>query len=350
MRLKEEADRHFFSATFHFHHGGFEETTKLCTRAVETFAKHKRAFLLRAQSHCKLERWEEAIDDANAAIGLGHREGHKTRGEVHLRRGAFREAISDLNVAVRIEPGDRKAWSLRSEAHLGAGNASRAAEDAAEANRVDPDSEAGLCVVCIDEPRATRLNPCEHFALCAECARECQTHHGTCPICNTVIKAIEYGEFMATFAPADAELNFDRLASAIKKARDDYPTGTRREMATLNPIGEGSGEGRALGDGENGDAPPRPETPDPTPSRDFSGYVVGEGMENESAERSAPATPLLGLGVPGFGENAAGLGGLASPAPMGGSGGEAIDDDEDEDEDEASEDDGDADAPDTPPR
>ena len=122
-------------------------------------------------------------------------------------------------------------------------------------------------------------------------------------------------------APADAGLSFDRLASAIKKARDDYPTGTRREMATLNPIGEGSGEGRALGDGENGDAPPRPETPDPTPSRDFSGYVVGEGMENESAERSAPATPLLGLGVPGFGENAAGLGGLASPAPMGGRGG-----------------------------
>ena len=121
-------------------------------------------------------------------------------------------------------------------------------------------------------------------------------------------------------------------------------------MATLNPIGEGSGEGRALGDGENGDAPPRPETPDPTPSRDFSGYVVGEGMENESAERSAPATPLLGLGVPGFGENAAGLGGLASPAPMGGRGGEASDEDEDEDEDEASEDDGDADAPDTPPR
>ena len=72
-------------------------------------------------------------------------------------------------------------------------------------------------MVCIDEPRATRLNPCEHSALCAECARECQDHHGVCPICNTAIKAIEYGTFMGTFAPSDTA-NFDSFASAIKKA------------------------------------------------------------------------------------------------------------------------------------
>ena len=325
---------------------------------MELHPRHKRAFLLRCEALSKLKRWDEAIDDANVAIGLGHREGHRTRGAVHLERGAFREAVADLNVAVRIEPSDKRAWSLRSSAHAGLGNAARAAEDAAEAARVDPDTEAGLCVVCLDESRATRLNPCEHSALCADCARECQTHHGTCPICNEPIKAIEYGTFMRTFAPADADLNFDRLASAIKKAREDTPGGTAAQMATLNPIGEGE----TLGSGEEDeDARMRPATPE----RDFSGYVVGDAMDDETAERSAPTTPITLAG--GFG-GAGGLEGLASPTPMGGGPRESdASEDESDDSDEerdANEDgvrgegDGDGDGdrageedgPDTPPR
>eukprot|EP00740_Mantoniella_antarctica_P011163 CAMPEP_0181370062 /NCGR_PEP_ID=MMETSP1106-20121128/13181_1 /TAXON_ID=81844 /ORGANISM="Mantoniella antarctica, Strain SL-175" /LENGTH=298 /DNA_ID=CAMNT_0023486741 /DNA_START=246 /DNA_END=1139 /DNA_ORIENTATION=- len=242
-KFKEEADKQFFQATFHWHHGEMEEAHKLCTKAIALFPKHKRAFLLRCEVALKLRRWDEALEDAGVAIGFGHREGHRTRGAVNLERGRFRDAVADLNVAVRIEPSDRRAWGLRARAHQGLGNAARAGEDAAEAARVDPDSEAGLCVVCIDEPRATRLNPCEHSALCAECARECQEHHGVCPICNTAIKAIEYGTFLGTFAPSDTA-NFDNLASAIKKARDEVMTLNGRDalaaMGTLNPIGEGS--------------------------------------------------------------------------------------------------------------
>jgi hypothetical protein len=299
---------------------------------VELHPRHKRAFLLRCEALSKLKRWDEAIDDANVAIGLGHREGHRTRGAVHLERGAFREAVADLNVAVRIEPSDKRAWSLRSSAHAGLGNAERAAEDAAEAARVDPDTEAGLCVVCIDEPRATRLNPCEHSALCADCARECQTHHGTCPICNAPIKAIEYGTFMRTFAPADADLNFDRLASAIKKAREDNPGATAAQMATLNPIGEGETLGGEDDDEDAVAAGMRPSTPE----RDFSGYVVGDAMDDETAERSAPTTPVTLAG--GFG-GAGGLEGLASPTPMGGRPRAAADseDEEDDSDDESDE-------------
>ena len=106
--------------------------------------------------------------------------------------------------------------------------------------------------MCIDAPRATRLIPCEHNALCAECARECQRHHGVCPICNARIKAIEYGSFMGTFAPArDDVLSSDRLASAIKKARDESAM-----CATLNPIGElGSPSSGGDGDGSEPGTP-----------------------------------------------------------------------------------------------
>ena len=251
---------------------------------MELHPRHKRAFLLRCQALSKLKRWDEAIDDANVAIGLGHRE-DTARAAPCTSSAAPSARRSPTSTSPFASSRLTSARGRRSAAHAGLGNAARAAEDAAEAARVDPDTEAGLCVVCLDESRATRLNPCEHSALCADCARECQTHHGTCPICNEPIKAIEYGTFMRTFAPADADLNFDRLASAIKKAREDTPGGTAAQMATLNPIGEGE----TLGSGEEDeDARMRPATPE----RDFSGYVVGDAMDDETAERSAPTTPI----------------------------------------------------------
>ena len=50
------------------------------------------------------------------------------RGAVNLEQGRLRDAVADLNVAVRIESGDRRAWGLRSRAHLGLGNVQRAKE------------------------------------------------------------------------------------------------------------------------------------------------------------------------------------------------------------------------------
>jgi predicted Zn-dependent protease len=132
-KLKEDADKQFFQATFHWHHGELEEAHKLCSKAIGMFPKHKRAFLLRCEVALKLKRFDQATEDASTAIAMGHKEGHRTRGAVHLERGRFRDAVADLNVAVRIEPSDRRAWSLRARAHQGLGNAARAKEDAAEA-------------------------------------------------------------------------------------------------------------------------------------------------------------------------------------------------------------------------
>ena len=64
------------------------------------------------------------------------------------------------------------------------------------------DDSGLVCVVCIDAPRDTRLMPCEHSALCGDCAKACRDRQGSCPICNTKIKAIEWGSFARTFALA----------------------------------------------------------------------------------------------------------------------------------------------------
>ena len=312
-RLKEDADRHFFNATFHYHHGGWEEAARLCTLAREQWPQHKRAIMLRCEARIKLQQWDAAMEDADACIAMGHREGHRVRGAAHLARGSPRDAVADLNIALRIEPSDRKAWRLRSKAHEALGNARRAAEDAAEAERKDEDADAGLCVVCIDAPRATRLIPCEHNALCAECARECQRHHGVCPICNARIKAIEYGSFMGTFAPArDDVLSSDRLASAIKKARDESAM-----CATLNPIGE-LGSPSSGGDGDGMIRPVTPDVDDGSGPPDYAAYEVGGDMTDEDAggglgglSDSEPGTP--DLNIAGFGHTQE----IASPTPMG---------------------------------
>ena len=315
-RLKEDADRHFFNATFHYHHGGWEETARLCTLAKELWKEHKRAVMLRCEARIKLKQWDGAMEDADACIAMGHREGHRVRGATHLAKGSPRDAVADLNIALRIEPSDRKAWRLRSKAHAQLGNTKRAAEDATEAERKDEDAEAGLCVVCIDAPRATRLNPCEHNALCPECARECQRHHGVCPICNAQIKAIEYGQFMGTFAPVgDDVLNKDRLASAIKKAREESVM-----CATLNPIGE-SGSPRMGGEGDgspSSDGEIRPVTPDNGMGGvDYAAFEVGGDMSDEDAlldegmSESEPGTP--DLNIAGFGHTQE----IASPTPLG---------------------------------
>lgn len=319
-RLKEDADRHFFNATFHYHHGGWEEAARLCTLAMEQWPTHKRAIMLRCEARIKLQQWDGAMEDADACIAMGLREGHRVRGAAHLARGSPRDAVADLNIALRIEPSDRKAWRLRSKAHEALGNARRAAEDAAEAERKDEDADAGLCVVCIDAPRATRLNPCDHNALCAECARECQRHHGVCPICNARIKAIEYGSFMGTFAPAvDDVLSNDRLASAIKKAREESAM-----CATLNPIGElgspSSGDGSPSSSGGADDGEIRPVTPDVDDGQgpDYAAYEVGGDMSDEDLgggldglSDSEPGTP--DLNIAGFGHTQE----IASPTPMG---------------------------------
>ena len=398
---RDEADRHFCDATFHFHHDDFAETASACELAVKLEPAHARACLLLCQALSRLGRLDDALDAATRAISLGHKEGHRERGAVysgmHERMDAgigardsaspsaasetssstepTVSALSDLNVALRIDPSDAKALRLRACARRALGDGRRADEDDAAAARADAEAretqkqnaadgpsfafvdDGGLvCVVCIDAPRDTRLMPCEHSALCGDCAKECRDRQGSCPICNAKIKAIEYGSFSRTFAPAEAKMHLARMASAVKKAKeqDDEEAdleesslgGTRstvgsRASARSMPTLSGAFPSEARRTAEENELGIRPRTPE----RDFSEYTVGAGMEDDLEPDSTPAGTLnrtaLRSGV--FGD-VAGFGLTSSPTPMGAGGdaaraAEVIAAAQDAD-----------DAPDTPPR
>ena len=395
---RDEADRHFCDATFHFHHDDFAETASACELAVKLEPTHARACLLLCQALSRLGRLDDALDAATRAISLGHREGHRERGAVyagmHERVVAPGEgtrasaesaessesssatslvvsALSDLNVALRIDPSDVKALRLRARARRALGDGRRADEDDAAVARAEAEAarkekqkleaagdlfvdDSGLvCVVCIDAPRDTRLMPCEHSALCGDCAKECRNRQGSCPICNTRIKAIEWGSFLRTFAPAEAKMHLARLASAVKKAKEQDDVSlesesedsdgsslgdsqalagsesSTRTMPTLTPVSFESAYSRRL-DREDTAGAPRPGTPE----RDFSEYTVGSGMEDDL---EMPTTPAGNRSSGVFGD-VAGFGLTSSPTPMGAIGGALARAEED------------VEGPDTPPR
>lgn len=393
---RDEADRHFCDATFHFHHDDFAETASACELAVKLEPAHARACLLLCQALSRLGRLDDALDAATRAISLGHKEGHRERGAVysgmHERMDAgmgardsaspsaasetssstepMVSALSDLNVALRIDPSDAKALRLRACARRALGDGRRADEDDAAAARADAEAretqkqnaadgpsfafvdDGGLvCVVCIDAPRDTRLMPCEHSALCGDCAKECRDRQGSCPICNAKIKAIEYGSFSRTFAPAEAKMHLARLASAVKKAKeqDDEEADLEETRSTVGsrasarsmPTLSGAFPSEARRTAEENELGIRPRTPE----RDFSEYTVGAGMEDDLEPDSTPAGTLnrtaLRSGV--FGD-VAGFGLTSSPTPMG-----AVGDAARAAEVIAAAQDAD-DAPDTPPR
>ena len=369
---RDEADRHFCDATFHFHHDDFAETASACELAVKLEPAHARACLLLCQALSRLGRLDDALDAATRAISLGHKEGHRERGAVysgmHERMEAgmgardsaspsaasetssstepMVSALSDLNVALRIDPSDAKALRLRARARRALGDGRRADEDDAAAARADAEAretqkqnaadgpsfafvdDGGLvCVVCIDAPRDTRLMPCEHSALCGDCAKECRDRQGSCPICNAKIKAIEYGSFSRTFAPAEAKMHLARLASAVKKAKeqDDEEADLEETRSTVGsrasarsmPTLSGAFPSEARRTAEENELGIRPRTPE----RDFSEYTVGAGMEDDLEPDSTPAGTLnrtaLRSGV--FGD-VAGFGLTSSPTPMGAGG------------------------------
>ena len=289
-------------------------------------------------------------------------------------------ASSDLNVAVRLDAGDVNALRLRAEVRRLLGDAARAEEDERAVREIEKTTDAQkkpkdfaegdpddgfyddrgiLCVVCLDAPRDTRLSPCAHSALCGDCAKACKERQGACPICNREIKAIEWGSFAQTFAPAEAKLHFARLASAVKKAKEEDARGvggdaesifggtsagdassslassgssgssgtlasSRRTMPTLTPASFVRARRSPRDDEEDGfdSFRLRPATP----PRDFSEYTVGAGMEDDletlaTPTPSRPSRPsTFGSRETGVFGDVASFGVTGSPAPMGGTG------------------------------
>jgi len=99
----DEADRYFCDATFHFHHFDFTKTVAKCSSAIATEPNHARAILLRCVANRNLKKWNAALDDATAAIGLGHKEAHRERGCVYF------ESRNVARRAAELESG----WEVR---------------------------------------------------------------------------------------------------------------------------------------------------------------------------------------------------------------------------------------------
>lgn len=61
------------------------------------------------------------------------------------------------------------------------------------------------CVVCMEAPRATRLHPCMHAALCVACAKDLHAKSLPCPICSGAFHHVEHGTFITTWSPHHEE-------------------------------------------------------------------------------------------------------------------------------------------------
>ena len=54
----------------------------------------------------------------------------------------------------------------------------------------DANEEARMCLVCMNEPRATRFGPCRHASCCVSCANTLMQAGHRCPICREAITTI----------------------------------------------------------------------------------------------------------------------------------------------------------------
>eukprot|EP01079_Euglenida_sp_SAG-EU17-18_P000264 gene264-2387_t len=61
------------------------------------------------------------------------------------------------------------------------------------------------CLICMDQPRGSRLDPCGHYVLCAPCAEMLiASPDPKCPICRSDVSTMQPGTFDATWVPGSA--------------------------------------------------------------------------------------------------------------------------------------------------
>ena len=100
------------------------------------------AFFALGTIKSNLGRHEEAISDANEAIGLkpNYAEAYLLGGLSNNNAGRHEEAISDLNEAIRLKPNSAQAYSLRGLSNNNVGRREEAISDLNEAIRLKPNS------------------------------------------------------------------------------------------------------------------------------------------------------------------------------------------------------------------
>lgn len=116
--------------------------------APETEANNKgRAEVLqtRAYAYLKLKKLDEAIRDYSEAIGLlGDSAGSKlyaSRAIAYKQAKAYKKALSDAEIAIKLDPSDSTLYKLRGQCHGGAGDAAKSAADLDKAVKLTPSVE-----------------------------------------------------------------------------------------------------------------------------------------------------------------------------------------------------------------
>jgi tetratricopeptide (TPR) repeat protein len=101
----------------------------------------------RAYSFFRLRRYEEALSDANRAIGITENRDYKLgssvylyRGSTHLRLGDVKSAISDFDRSLALEPGQPYALYERGFARFSVNNFDGAKSDFEELLKAEPSS------------------------------------------------------------------------------------------------------------------------------------------------------------------------------------------------------------------
>ena len=207
--------------------------------SIDYNPKGFRAYHERGVAHAQLEDYAAAVRDFDRVVELKPEWGiaYVSRAEAHTRLEHFELAVEDCSKAVALMPEEAKVFRARAEAYQGLGETDKAMDDFEKAGELE---EKRTCIICLDEPRNTRLHPCFHAVMCSTCAKECVEKDFPCPLCGQKVERIEVGEFTTTFS-------VDEIRKVIKEAE----TLVKAE-ATLQGISEIESEAEI-----------QPATPDP---------------------------------------------------------------------------------------
>mmetsp|Transcript_40738 Transcript_40738/g.103185 ORF Transcript_40738/g.103185 Transcript_40738/m.103185 type:complete len:386 (-) Transcript_40738:269-1426(-) len=201
----------------------FDDAIRELTATLVSFPQSARAHLDRGICHYRLKNLDSAILDFTRAIEL-QREmylAYANRARVFLEQRRYPEAIADCKAAMAINSENPEAYAIKMDA-----------EDKLEAEEGDDTvsdvfaspckhRERKICVVCMDEDRGCRLQPCMHAALCVDCASQLKERGFTCPICDSAIDEVEPGIFMDTFAFGDVK-TLNSMIAAVADVNANY--------------------------------------------------------------------------------------------------------------------------------
>ncbi|MDD1769938.1 MAG: tetratricopeptide repeat protein [Methanomassiliicoccales archaeon] len=121
----------------------FQEADVAFTKAIEHDSENARAWLGRAKSVAKLDRWGAAIQYINKFLELipDSREGWLFKAQLLLEKGKYQDAALSYAKYLGMEPGDSKAWCDRGLALQSIGLSEDAANSFKKCLELDPKND-----------------------------------------------------------------------------------------------------------------------------------------------------------------------------------------------------------------